>query len=338
MSFRFRVAAAPVAGISNRTYRDIVYDMGADLAYSEMVSAQALVYGNKKTLELLDLAGSRGPAMVQLFGSDPAYMAKAAVIARDLGAEYIDINMGCPVPKVVRNGEGSALMRDQERAAELVAAARDCGLPVSVKIRAGWDEDNCNAPRFAQRMEQAGAWLVAVHGRTRQQFYSGKADRQLIARVKQAVSIPVLANGDIFSAEDALFMMEYTGCDGIMVGRGMLGNPWIFREIKAALAGCHVPSRPEPPQIVEQALAHLHQHIRRSVIWYCRREGDDSPAVRLQGEKLACHAMRNPLGYYVKGLRDAAGLRAAINTLSSYDEIKDLLNNYLLSRGYGVNP
>ena len=338
MSFDMRLAAAPMAGISNRTYRDIVRSMGADVAYGEMVSAQALVYKNKKTYELLDLEGEASPRMVQLFGAVPEYMAEAAAIVKELGAEYIDINMGCPVPKVVRNHEGSALMRDPDTAEKLVRAVSSAGLPVSVKIRSGWDENEVNAADFAARMEQSGAWLIAVHGRTREQYYTGRADRKVIAAVKKAVSVPVLANGDIFCAADALSMLEDTGCDGVMVGRGMLGDPWIFRDIKEVMAGRPPIGRPEPPQILAQALDQLREHMRRGGIWYCFRENDDSEIARRKGEELACHSLRNVMGWYMKGLRDAARLRNEINQLSTYDEIEGLLLDYVKGLGYTDIP
>ncbi len=338
MVFAWQVTAAPMAGISDRTYRDIVKGMGADAAYGEMVSAQSLAYKNKKTLELLDLEGEPSPRVVQLFGSAPEYMREAAAIVRELGAEHIDINMGCPVLKVVRNGEGAALMRDVRLAGELVKAAASCDLPVSVKIRGGWDGKEKNAADFAAAMEQAGARLIAVHGRTREQFYAGTADRRLISEVKKAVSVPVLANGDIFSAADAVSMLADTGCDGVMVGRAMLGDPWIFREIRAALAGRPLPPRPTPEEIAAQALAHLREHMRRGGEWYCRREGDFSEKTRAEGERLACHSLRNPLGHYFKGMRGASALRCEINRLSTYAEIEELFHAYLRRLAQGENP
>ena len=329
MTFSFQVVAAPMAGISTRAYRDIVRSMGADLAYGEMVSAQAITYGNKKTLELMDIAGEASPRLVQLFGSVPEYLQEAAAVAKELGAEYLDINMGCPVPKVVRNGEGSALMREPELAASLVAAAASSGLPVSVKIRAGWDDAHRNAPEFACRMAAAGAAFIAIHGRTREQFYNGKSDWQVIAAVKDAVDIPVIGNGDIFAADDALRMLEQTGCDGVMVGRGMMGNPWIFADIKAALAGQPHSGRPRPQVIIDQALAQLREHIRRSGIWLCRREGKNNAATLRLAEELAVCSMRNQLGWYFKGMRHAAELRRQINQLSHYDDIVALLSHYL---------
>ena len=329
MSFNFTVVAAPMAGISNRSYRDIVRSMGADLAYGEMVSARALIYGNKKTFELMDFEGERYPRLVQLFGADPVFIRDAAKIAASLGAEYLDLNMGCPVPKVVRNGEGSALMREPELAATLVRAAAEAGLPVSVKMRSGWNETEGNAVEFAKRMEGAGAAFLAVHGRTREQYYLGHSDWGVIGRVKQAVTVPVIGNGDIYHAADALRMREESGCDGVMVGRGMLGNPWIFADIKAVFAGKEPLGRPAAALIIDQALAHLREHIRRSQIWLVRREGQDCESVRLMGEKLAVQSMRNHLGWYLKGLHNSAQVRGQLNIQTRYKDIEAIFNKYL---------
>ncbi|NLF79823.1 MAG: tRNA dihydrouridine synthase DusB [Clostridia bacterium] len=329
MPFEYRLTAAPMAGISSRVYRDIVRAHGADLAYGEMVSAQALVYQNRKTLELLDITDEQAPRLVQLFGAVPEHVAEAAAIVAELGAQYIDINMGCPVPKVVKNNEGSALLRQPELAERLVKAAATAGLPVTVKMRAGWDGGRVNAVEFAQRMEQAGAAWLALHARTREQFYQGRADWRLIAAVKRAVAIPLIGNGDIFQAGDALAMLEQTGCDGVMVGRGMLGNPWLFADIRAALAGQQPPGRPAPQIIIAQALAHLKEQIQRSEHWLVRREGEDSAAVRALAEKLAVQSLRHHLGWYIKGLRGSADLRRRLNTLTGYAQIKALFAAYL---------
>lgn len=330
MVFPYRVIAAPLAGISVRAYREICREQGADLAYGEMISARAIGYGNKKTLELLDIQDEKTPRIVQLSGSDVDFIRQAAQLAVSLGAEMLDLNMGCPVPKVVRNREGSYLMQEPERAAALIQAAREAGVPVSVKFRAGWDEAHKNAVEFGLMAQENGAAFVAIHGRTRMQFYSGKADWNIIRCVKKALSIPVIGNGDIFSADDALAMLEQTGCDGVMVGRGMLGNPWIFREIKAALSGQPISPRPTPQEILDQAMAHLERHIERNIYWLQQREGV-SPTTYLLGEELAVRAMRGHLGWYTRGLRNSAQLRSRINQLTTASSIRALLDEYIQS-------
>ena len=327
MSFPFRICAAPLAGVSNRAFREIVREQGADLAYGEMISARALGYGNQKTYELMDIDGERPPRLVQISGSEPHFVAQAAEVAVSLGADYIDLNMGCPVPKVVKNGEGCALMQNPKLAVELLKAAIAAGKPVSCKIRAGWDDEHRNAVVFALQLEEAGASWVAVHGRTRQQFYSGQADPEIIAQVKQALSIPVIANGDIFTPKDALSLLDVTGSDGVMVGRGMLGNPWLFADIRAALEGKTPKGRPNPREIAAMALWQLKRHQERSVLWICEREGD-RPAVRKMGESLAVRAMRGQLGWYTKGLRNSASLRSRLQQADSVEEIENLFAEY----------
>ncbi|MCR4963028.1 MAG: tRNA dihydrouridine synthase DusB [Firmicutes bacterium] len=323
------VAAAPMAGISNRAYRDICRAHGADLVYGEMVSATALHYQNRRTRELLDLQGEKSLRLVQLFGSVPEYMAEAAYIVKDLGAEAIDINMGCPVPKVVKNGEGAALMQNPALAQALVQAAARSGLPVSVKIRLGWDEAQRNAADFAQSMEAAGAVCVAVHCRTRMQMYQGQADWPMAAEVKRRLSIPVLVNGDIFSPAQALAALEQSGCDGVMIGRGMLGNPWLFRQTVAVLQGKTPPPPPTSAEIIRQAMSHLRQHRGRCRYWSCWRHGSSGPEALADGELAAVRSMRTPLAWYVRGLPHAAALRRDLNRLTSVAEIEALFAAYL---------
>ena len=324
--FPFRLIAAPMAGISSRAFREIVRSCGADLAYGEMISARALGYGNKKTWELMDIEGEDSPRLVQISGCDPDFVAAAAMEAAGLGAELIDLNMGCPVPKVVKNNEGCMLMSQPELACSLVKAASSCGLPISCKIRLGWDDEHRNGIEFAQALEGAGASFIAVHGRTRQQFYSGRADWDMIARIKDAVSIPVIGNGDITDVDSALSMFRETGCDGIMIGRGMLGNPWLFQQIAAALSGKEIPSHPEEEIVVETALTHLRRQVERSVYWMQKREGE-SEKVKKLAEELAVRGMRNHLGWYVKGMRNASKLRLRINQALTVEEVTDLLQN-----------
>lgn len=321
------LAAAPIAGFSNRASREIMRGHGADIAYGEMVSARALAYGNRRTLELFDIQGEPSPRVVQICGSDPQHMAAAACFAVEAGAERIDINMGCPVPKVVKNGEGCSLMLKPRLAAELVRAALSAGRPVSCKFRSGWDEQNLNAVDFARRLQRAGATLLAVHARSRRQMYGGQADWRIIAQVKQAVDVPVAGNGDVFSAADALALLAATGCDQIMVGRGMLGNPWLFADIRCALEGREPPGRPAPQIILSTALRHLKRHIERGKHWLAEREGR-SRAER-EGEELALRAMRAHLGWYTKGLRNSAALRLRLNQAVSYAEVESLFASWL---------
>lgn len=328
MSAACPIVAAPLAGISNRAWREIARAHGADIAYGEMVSARAIAYGNKRTLELMDIEGEAEPIVVQLSGSEPEFIRLGAELAVSLGAGCIDLNMGCPVPKVARNNEGAMLMRDLPLAARIIAAARQAGKPVTVKFRAGWDKNSVNAVEFARMAEQAGAAALTVHGRTRDQFYSGQADWSIIASVKRAVSIPVLGNGDIFSAADALAMREQTGCDGLMIGRGALGNPWLFGEVQAALQGLPPPPRPNPPQLLEQALAHLRRQSERAMIWVCAREGDSRES-RLLAENLTVRALRGHLGWYTKGLRHAAALRQQLNQQTTVAAVEALFADYL---------
>lgn len=323
--FPYKLIAAPMAGISSRAFREIVRSCGADLAYGEMISARALGYGNKKTWELMDIEGEASPRLVQISGSEPHFVSLAAKEAAALGAELIDLNMGCPVPKVVRNNEGCMLMSQPELCCELISAAAESGLPVSCKIRAGWDEEHRNAVELSRTLEAAGASFIAVHGRTRQQFYSGQADWDIIARVKEAVSIPVVGNGDVSDAESALKMKEITGCDGMMIGRGMLGNPWLFQQIKAVLSGEPIPPPPSEKTVIATALAHLKRQVERSIYWLQKREGESAAAKRL-GEELAVRGMRNHLGWYVKGMRNAAKLRLYINQALRVEQVEDLFS------------
>ncbi len=305
------VVLAPMAGVTDLPFRLLIKEQGCGLVCGEMVSAQALVYGNRNTLNLLATDPRERPVSIQLFGSDPETMARAAVILAGYPVDIIDINMGCPVPKVVKNGEGAALMRDPERAARIVRAVTAAvELPVTVKMRRGWADGEENAPELAALCAEAGAAAVAVHGRFREQFYSGKADWEVIKKVKKAVSIPVIGNGDLFSVPDALRMREETGCDGLMLGRGVLGNPWLVRETVAVLTGAPVP----PPPTVVERFALIRRHLAAQ-IEFC-------------GEERGIKEMRKHLTWRLKGFPGAARVRRQINEITDHDQLSALLDAY----------
>ena len=252
------LALAPMAGITDLPFRLICRRLGCGMTVSEMVSAKGLLYKNVKTTEMLRIDDGERPTAIQLFGSVPEELAEAARMVEASGADMIDFNMGCPVPKIVNNGEGSALMKQPQLAHDILAAmVKAVKIPVTVKFRAGWDDSSRNAVEIAKAVEAAGVSAVAVHGRTRQQFYEGKADWGIIAEVKQAVKVPVFGNGDIFTVEDGLRMLAETGVDGLMIGRGADGNPWIFSELAAVLRGEERPAAPALQERLAQAAEHL---------------------------------------------------------------------------------
>ncbi|WP_366923308.1 tRNA dihydrouridine synthase DusB [Metallumcola ferriviriculae] len=305
------VIAAPMAGVTDKTYRVLAKEAGCGLVVTEMVSAKALVYNNQRTFKLVEIAGEKPPIAVQLFGSDPVAMAEAAVIIQGLGADMVDINMGCPTPKIVRSGEGSALMKTPLLAKRIVASVSHAvTIPVSVKIRAGWDKDNVNAPSFAAAMVDAGAAMVTVHGRTREQFYSGKASWEVIKEVKNSVPVPVVGNGDIWAPADAARMLAVTGCDGVMVGRGALGNPWIFNRItKFLITGEMVPP-PTAEEKINMALRHLDM------------------MVDAKGQYTAVREMRKHVAWYIKGLWNATKIREIVNKQQDVMSLKRVLKQY----------
>ncbi len=306
------VIAAPMAGITDRAFRVIAREAGCGLVCTEMVSDQALLYGNPKTCSLLDVSGETGPISMQIFGSNAEYMAAAAAIVESRGAWLIDINMGCPTPKIVKNGEGSALMREPEKAAEVVRAVVErVQVPVTVKMRKGWDETSVNAVELARLVVDAGAAAVTVHGRTRSQFYAGKADWEIIAAVKRAVDVPVIGNGDIRAPQDVLSMMRQTSCDGVMIGRAALGNPWILSQTVHYLETGDLLPGPTLEERVEKALKHFEL------------------LVEFKGETVAVWEMRKHAAWYMKGLRGAARLRELVNKAKSVDEIKSILTGLL---------
>ncbi len=303
---------APMAGVTDLPFRLLCKEQGAGLLCMEMISAKALQYKNKNTKALLSIHPEEYPVSLQLFGSDPQIISEQAKVIEELPFQILDINMGCPVPKVVRNGEGSALMKNPKLVYEIVSATvKAIEKPVTVKIRKGFDDSCINAVEIAKIIEEAGAAAVAVHGRTREQYYSGKADWDIIRQVKEAVHIPVIGNGDVTSGEKAIAMQEETGCDGVMIGRGAQGNPWIFRELLEYEKTGKLPERPSVQVIRETMLRHARLQIE------------------FKGDYLGIREMRKHVAWYTKGLKGSARLREAINQVESYEELEKLLNNSL---------
>ena len=316
--YKYGLALAPMAGYTDRAMRLAAYKMGAEYTVTEMVSAKAVVFGDKKTFKLARIREDEGDVALQIFGSEPDIMAVGASILYSAAEEHggvkpiaIDINMGCPVNKIFSNGEGSALMKNPELIYKIVdSVSHSVDIPVTVKIRAGVDSSSINAVECALAAESAGAKLVAVHGRTRAQLYGGIADRGIIARVKESLHVPVIANGDIVDADSALSMLRDTGADGIMIGRGAVGNPFIFREIKAALSsGAYTP--PTLEEKVEMALYELRL------------------AVEDKGEAFAIPEARKKIALYFKGFRGSAQLRAGVNAATTYAEAENIIRGLL---------
>ncbi len=305
------LALAPMAGITDLPFRLICRRLGCGMTVSEMVSAKGLLYKNVKTTEMLRIDDGERPTAIQLFGSVPEELAEAARMVEASGADMIDFNMGCPVPKIVNNGEGSALMKQPQLAHDILAAmVKAVKIPVTVKFRAGWDDSSRNAVEIAKAVEAAGVSAVAVHGRTRQQFYEGKADWGIIAEVKQAVKVPVFGNGDIFTVEDGLRMLAETGVDGLMIGRGADGNPWIFRELAAVLRGEESPAAPSLQERLAQAAEHLDMLID------------------YKGEHISVKEMRRHISAYLKGLPHAAEFRGRFHKVDTREQFMELLAEY----------
>ena len=303
------IILAPMAGVSDLPFRLLCHEQGAGLVCMEMISAKAILYHNRNTESLLEIHPQEGPVSLQLFGSDPAIMADIAARIEDRPFQILDINMGCPVPKIVGNGEGSALMKNPLLAGQIIeAVVKAVGKPVTVKIRKGFDEEHVNAVEMAHVAQESGAAAVAVHGRTREQFYSGKADWDIIRQVKQAVSIPVIGNGDVVDGESARTLLQQTGCDGIIIGRACQGNPWIFREVKNFLESGQICPRPTNREIVDTILRHARLQLQ------------------YKGEYIGIREMRKHVSWYSAGVPNSARFRAEINAMESMEELMNAVS------------
>ena len=302
------IVLAPMAGVTDLPFRLLCKEQGADLICTEMVSAKGIFYNNKNTEDLLRIDDRERPVSLQLFGSDPDIISEMAKKIEHRNFDILDINMGCPVPKVVNNGEGSALLKNIPLAAKIIEkTVKAIDKPVTVKFRKGFGADEVQAIEMAKAAEAAGAAAMAVHGRTREQYYSGKADWEIIAKVKDTVSIPVIGNGDIFTPEDAKNMMEQTNCDGVMIGRGAQGNPWIFHQIKTYLETGMV-EKPSPQEVTEMIL----RHAKMQIEW--------------KGEKRGMREMRSHAAWYTAGYPHSASLRRAMNTVETYEQLEELFS------------
>ena len=307
------IALAPMAGVTDLPFRLLCKEQGCGLMYTEMVSAKALLYKNRNTKPLLETRPEEEPVAVQLFGSDPEIMSEMALQLEEGPYAIIDVNMGCPVPKIVNNGEGSALMKDPKLAEQILTAmVKKLHKPVTVKFRKGFNDSNINAVEFAKMAESCGVAAVAVHGRTREQYYSGKADWDIIRQVKEAVKIPVIGNGDLLTAEDVIAMEEQTGCDGFMIARGAQGNPWIFRQILHYFeTGEHLP-KPPASEVAQMILRHARMMLE------------------FKGEYIGIREIRKHAAWYTAGYPHGARLRVAINQVENYEQLQTLLMEYFV--------
>lgn len=308
IELRGNLTLAPMAGVTDFAFRRVCRGLGAALTTTEMVSAKALVYKDEKTRSLLYVPEDEHPCAAQIFGHEPDVMAEAAVMAREIsGADIIDINMGCPVGKVVKSGDGSALMRTPELAEEIIkSVVKSAGCPVTVKFRKGWDNGSVNAVDFARMCEGSGAAAVAVHGRTRAQMYAGRADWDIIREVRKAVSIPVIANGDIFAPEDAAHILRYTDCELAMIGRGSFGNPWLFRQGQAAIDGTDIPPLPPLGERIDAAVAQIEE------------------LAAVTGERNACMEARHQLPWYLHGVAHSGYYKQQLVHVDTLEDIRKI--------------
>ena len=307
-----KVFLSPMAGVTDLPFRLICKEKGCGMLYTEMINAKALCYDDENTKKMLKIEDEEHPIAVQIFGSEPEFMGKAAAIMNEYPNEILDINMGCPAPKVIKNGDGSALMRNPKLAAEVLSSVvKNSKKPVTLKIRKGWDDDSVNAVEIAKIAEECGISALAIHGRTREQFYSGKADWNIIAQIKQTINIPVIGNGDVFEVQDAVNMLEKTKCDAIMIGRGSQGNPWIFKRINHYMETGEILSEPILEEKITTAIKHMNL------------------AVAEHGEYVAVREMRKHIGWYLKGLENSAKYRDQINKITDYKEVIAMLEEYM---------
>ena len=299
-----RVFLSPMAGVTDLPFRLICKQKGCGMLYTEMINAKALCYNDENTKKMTKIEDEEHPIAIQIFGSEPEYMGRATEILNSHSNEILDINMGCPAPKVVKNGDGSALMRNPKLAEEVMkAVVKNSTKPVTLKIRKGWDDQSINAVEIAKIAEQSGISAVAIHGRTREQYYSGSADWDIIKEIKDAISIPVIGNGDVFEIEDAINMLEKTNCDAIMIGRGAQGNPWIFNRINHYMETGEILPKPTSEEKINTAIEHM------------------KLAVEEHGEYVAVREMRKHIGWYIKGLKNSARYRDEINKLTDSEGV-----------------
>lgn len=308
IDFTDKIILAPMAGICDLPFRLLCKEQGCDIVYTEMISAKGMYYNNKNTEPLLMTDDREKPVGVQFFGSEPRLMAEQAKRIEDRGFAFIDVNMGCPVPKIVNNGDGSALMKNPALIGDIVSEMVNmCSLPITIKIRAGFNDDSINAPEIARIAESAGVSAIAVHGRTREQYYHGKADWKIIKAVKESVKVPVIGNGDVASGEDVIRIKKETGCDSVMIGRAAKGNPWLFSDIKEYLKSGNHMVRPTANEICDMMFRHA-----KLMIEY-------------KGEFTGIHEMRKHVAWYTQGMPNSAKLRADINSVETFDEMKEMI-------------